>query len=49
MDPRTGESLSGDDNSPEACRGRLRTIEAIRRWRAGDIKGAMKLLGGEKT
>ena len=48
VDPKTGESRNTrDDNSPEACRQRLRVIEAHRRFDAGDIDGAMKLLGGE--
>lgn len=48
VDPKTGESRdSRDDNSPEACRQRLRSIEAAKRWRAGDIDGAMILLGGK--
>ena len=46
-DPRTGESYSGDDNSPEACKQRLRNLEAAKRWRAGDIENAMRLLGGK--
>lgn len=47
VDRRTGESHSGDDNSHEAREQRLRVLEAARRWRAGDIENAMKLLGGE--
>ena len=48
VDPKTGESRNTrDDNSPEACRERLRVIEAFRRWDAGDIDGAMRLLGGK--
>ena len=48
VDPKTGESRdSRDDNSPAACSQRLRSMEAARRWRAGDVKGAMRLLGGK--
>ncbi|MDE0358600.1 MAG: hypothetical protein OXN92_12830 [Gammaproteobacteria bacterium] len=48
VDPKTGESRdSRDDNSPEACRQRLRSIEAAKRWRAGDVENAMRLLGGK--
>ena len=36
IDPDTGRSLSGGDNSPEACRQRLRVAEAWKRLDAED-------------
>lgn len=46
MDPKTGESLSGD---PDAREQRLRNIEAVKRFDAGDIEGAMQLIGAEDS
>lgn len=49
-DPKTGESLSGGPNTPEACAQRLRISEALRIM---DLAGpeieeyAMRLMQGE--
>ena len=47
IDPETGRSLSGGDNSPEACRQRLRYSEAHRRLDAGDLEGFRALVMGK--
>ena len=48
IDPETGESLSGGDNSPEACAQRLRMARALKALERGDKATFHRLAGGEE-